>query len=338
MTTAALGIGDAEREAYWEAISSGDDRAAMRVADAALAEGAALADVLGLVVDAQLRVGQLWAANQWSVAQEHAATAVGEAVVRRAGETVPEPAGGPRLLVACVEREWHAMPALVVAQLLRERGFCVDYLGANASRDHLVSHIVDRGPRAVLLSASLSSSLPRVRRQVEAVRGTGTPVVVGGQAFDAQGLRARRLGATAYAAHAGEVEELLAGLPRHVPQALPLRHPAAVEARSLQGSLDEVIRDVSASLRAHLGLPPGSLDASPDDWRLVLATSVPHVVDSLVGALLTEDGSIVVQTRAWLTDVLTGRHATAHAVDVLWEALRLRLHDHPEALTLLDAG
>lgn len=337
MTGTAVAIDGAEPDAYWRAVSAGDDRTALQWVDAALSGGASVADLLDVVVESQLRVGTLWAGNEWTVAQEHAATAVGEVVVRRVGETVPEPADGPLLLVACVEREWHALPALVLTQLLRQRGFRVDCLGANASRDHLVSHIVDRGPRAVLLSASLSSSLPRVRRQVEAVRGTGTPVVVGGRAFDAAGLRARRLGATAYAAEPDQLVRLLADLPRHVPQALPLRHPGAVEARALQGSADEVVRDVGASLRARLGLLSGSLDAAPDDWRIVLATFVPHVVDGLVGALLTEDPSIVTETRGWLAEVLAGRGAPCDAVDALWEVLRVRLHDHPEALGMLDA-
>ena len=45
-----------------------------------------------------------------------------------------------------------------------------------ADSHSLISRIVDLGPRAVLLSASLTSSLPRVRRHVEAIRGTSTPV------------------------------------------------------------------------------------------------------------------------------------------------------------------
>ena len=175
---------------------------------------------------------------------EHAATAVSEAVVRRLGEAVPMPTTGPLLTVACVEREWHALPAMVVALTLRARGCRVTYLGASASRDHLVSTILDIGPRAVLLSASLTSSLPRVRRQVEAVRGTGTPVVLGGRALDPDGRRAQRLGATAYARSPEVVLEVLAALPVHVPPAGPLRHPGAFEARSIEAESDTISRDV----------------------------------------------------------------------------------------------
>lgn len=326
---------EAEHGAYWTAVSEGDEAAAHAVAAAAVARGVGVEDVLGLVTAAQLRVGELWADNDLSVAQEHAATAVSEAVVRRLTEQTVEPAEGSVVLVACVEREWHALPALVLAQVLRGHGLRVDYLGANASRDGLVNSIVDLGPRAVLLSASLTSSLFRVRRQVETVRGTGTPVVVGGRAFDPQGVRARRLGATAYAATPADLVALLPTLPRHVAFAPALRHPAAAEARSLQASAEELSRDVDRTLRATLGLSPDALGADPDDWRVVLTGFVPHVVDCVTGALLTEDPTVVAETHEWLRRVLAGRGAPPDAVAALWQALRQALHDYPEALGIL---
>ena len=219
---------------YWSAVSAGDGRSALAVALAARDRGVRLEDVLtGLVLAAQLRVGELWAGNEWSVAGEHAATAVSEVVVRRLNEDLPDPATGPLYLVACVEREWHALPALVVATGLKSAGLRTLYLGASASRDELVGRILDTGPRLVMLSASLTSSLPRVRRQIEAVRGTGTPVLVGGSAFDAGGVRARRLGATAYAADVAAAIAQLDTLPA------PRRGGStAAPPRSARGSRD----------------------------------------------------------------------------------------------------
>ena len=93
--------------------------------------------------------------------------------------------------------------------------------------------------------------------QVEAVRGTGTPVVVGGRAFDAQGLRAQRLGATAYAPSPQAALELLATLPVHVVPPGPLRHPGAVEARSIEAEADTLSRDVVRAATAALGVEAG---------------------------------------------------------------------------------
>jgi methanogenic corrinoid protein MtbC1 len=322
---------------YWSAVAASDDHAALAGARAARDRGVPLEEVLGgLVVAAQLRVGELWAENEWTVAREHAATAVSENVVRRLAAELPEPTQGPLYVVACVEREWHALPALVVATSLKATGCRTLYLGASASRDELVSRILDTGPRLVLLSASLTSSLPRVRRHLEAVRGTGTPVLVGGHAFDRSGTRAHRLGATAYAGNVPEAVALFDTLPRHVPEARPLRHRGAVEAREIQAQGDDVCRDVMAATDLALGLSSGGEDARrPDDWQVVLATSVPHVVDSLVGALLTDDRDVMSENRAWLGDVLQRRGGDPAALEALDQALARRLRDYPEALRML---
>ncbi|GAA3132590.1 hypothetical protein GCM10017687_55690 [Streptomyces echinatus] len=57
------------------------------------------------------------------------------------------------MTVGCVDGEWHAFPARLVAQVLRLRGWQVDYLGARTPTSHLVAHLHLTNPDAVLLSA-----------------------------------------------------------------------------------------------------------------------------------------------------------------------------------------
>ncbi|WP_121252064.1 cobalamin B12-binding domain-containing protein [Nocardioides ferulae] len=332
-------VGPDDLESYWRAVTAADPDAAYAVARRLRTAGAPLDSVLsGLVVASQARVGGLWARNQWTVAHEHAATAVNEEVVRRLGADQPEPTDGPPLLVACVEREWHALPALVVTHTLRSWGMRATFLGVNSSRDQLVSRILDTGPRAVLLSASLASSLSRVRRQVEAIRGTGTPVVVGGAAFDAAGVRASALGATAYAAGPAEAAELLVTIPRHVSQAPPLRHAEADEARVLVASGEEIVRAAIAATTTALGRGDDPSPASPDTWWSVLTGFAPHVVDCVAGALLTGDPSVVDETRTWYAEVLAGRDADPRALPALWSAFAHEVRDIPRAAALLARG
>lgn len=332
--TDLAGVGLPDQDAYWAAVLDGDEQAAYAVATDCLARGVPLPTVLdGLVAGSQARVGDLWEANGFTVAQEHAATAVSEAVVARLAPLAAEP-GGPRVLVACAEREWHALPALVVTHTLRAAGLRAEFVGASASRDQVVARILDTGPRLVLLSASVASSLPRVRRQVEAVRGTGTPVVVGGRAFGGDPVRAQRLGATAYAATPADVLRMIGTLPHHVPAAAPLRGAAAQEARSISAIADEVVRDVLAAPTVTAAL--GNHDGSPDDWTTVLSTFVPHVVDCVVGALLVEDPGVVSGERAWLEEVVAHRHGDPRAVDAVWVALAARLREYPGAARVLS--
>lgn len=326
-----------EFESYWSAVAATDDHRATRVAAAALERGVGLDVVLTeLVVASQRRVGSLWEAGDWSVPREHAATAVNEHVVRQLCREIPEDPEGQLLLVACAEREWHALPALVITQLLQVRGARAEYLGPNTSREHMVARILDRGPRAVLLSASLSSSLPRVRRQIEAIRGTGTPVIVGGSAFDVEGHRARQLGASGHAASADEALDLIAGLPRHVTPAPSLRHQGAVEAMSILAAADSLNQSLVSAVHTSLGVDGDLVSLeSPDDWRVLLTTSVSLIIDCVAGGLLTEDSDVLAESRAWLQRVMVTRGAPDEAVSAVWVALARQLRDHPEATRML---
>ena len=325
-------------ETYWEAVSTGDERACHALVDDLLSRGASVVDIFsGLVIPIQQQVGDRWANNDWTVAHEHAATAISEAVVIRLGAGIPEPSTDERpLLVTCVEREWHALPALVLTHTLRSWGRPVHYLGANVSPETVVGRIIDLGPRAVLVSASLSSSLPRVRRLIEAVCGTGTPAILGGQAFDPGGVRAARLGGTAYAPDREQLSLVLADLPGHVPPAAPLRHPGVGEALSILAAADEIGRDVIRGSEIDLGRAGTPAAMPPDDWRVVLATYVPHVIGCVVGGLLTEDPTVPGEARSWLMTVLSLRGGDADAVDHLWRSLAQRLREYPEAVRLLE--
>jgi methanogenic corrinoid protein MtbC1 len=324
-----------EHQAYWQALADGDEAAALATADRSLARGVAVADVLDdLVAGAQRRVGELWAQNRWTVTQEHAATAISESVIHHVGATLPPPPG-PKVLVVCAEREWHAVPALVITYTLRSWGVAAEFLGASAGRDQVVGHLLDQGPRAVLLSASLVSSLARVRRHIEAVRATGTPIVVGGSAFAGSARRARELGATAHAATARDAFELLDSLPVSVDPVPTLHGARAVEASTIAASVDDYSREVLEAPNVVQVMGGAPAAAGPDDWRTVLATFVPHLFECTVGALLSGDPDVVLQQRAWLSEVLAGRGGDAEAIDAVWARMRVLLRDCPEALSLL---
>ena len=205
----------------------------------------------------------------------------------------------------------------------------MSYLGANASAQGLVRHVHEVGPRAVLLSCSLSTFLPLARRQVEAVRETGTPVVVGGSAFDPEGRRARVIGATAFATSASGVADLVATLPTAVPPAPPLTHPGADEAFVVFGDREAMADDVAQAV----------LDAvSPHDpgWVRVLEDQLPHLVGSIAGALVTDDPSVVRDALTWAEIVLTNRRAPEGTGVALRRALADAVHELPVASRLLD--
>jgi methanogenic corrinoid protein MtbC1 len=330
-------------DGYLSALRAGDRSAALGVVRRMRGDGHDVLSVIeNLLAPAQLRVGELWVRDDWSVAQEHAATAISEAAItmlalEREAE-VTSPADAPLVVVSCVEQEWHALPALMVAEHLRADGFAVSYLGANASAQHLVRHIHDVGPQAVLLSCSLSAFLPLVRRQVEAVRETGTPVVVGGAAFDAAGKRATVLGATAFATTASAVPAVVRALPSAVGRAEPLSHPGADEAYLVFGDrealADEVERRLLQSLGA-AGAPP--VTADDESWLRVLDDQMPHLVGCVAGALVSGDGQILAEALDWVALVLRYRHAPATVDRALRAAMYAALQEVPVAAQMMAA-
>jgi methanogenic corrinoid protein MtbC1 len=324
---------DEEVQTYLAALSRGDRTSALGQVRGLRSEGHDVRVLIRhLLAPAQLRVGELWLSDAWSVAQEHAATAISEAVltslaVERELSAVARP-DAPRVVVSCVEQEWHALPALMVAEHLRAQGFSVSYLGANSSAQGLVRHVHEIGPGAVLLSCSLSTFLPLARRQVEAVRETGTPVVVGGSAFDAAGHRARVIGATAFAAGAAGVADLVSSLPTAVPPAPPLMHAGAEEAFVVFGDREAMADEVARAV----------LDAvSPHDpgWVRVLEDQLPDLVGSIAGALVSDDPTVVRDALAWAEIVLVNRRAPAGTGVALRRALADVVRDLPVASRLV---
>jgi methanogenic corrinoid protein MtbC1 len=173
---------------YLTAQLAGDRREALRLV---LEEGLACGHPVPLlqsevVQAAQREIGRLWQANRISIAQEHMATAISQlALSRLFEEATPLPRLGYKIVVACVEGEYHEFPARLVADFLDLGGFDVRYLGANVPHDHLVKMLVEEAPDLLALSVTMSYNARSLREAVERVRATcrDLPILVGGHAL-----------------------------------------------------------------------------------------------------------------------------------------------------------
>ncbi|HEY0000454.1 MAG TPA: cobalamin-dependent protein, partial [Actinoplanes sp.] len=210
---------------FLQLVGDGDEDGAVELVTGLLSNGVPAQRILiDLIAATQHRVGELWAANEWSVAREHAATAISERAVAAvaAYATIRRPpasgsVGGPswsvgrgRVLIACVDGEWHALPVRILAEMLRLDGWRVDFLGANVPGPHLLTHLHQTGPDAVALSCMLTNRLPRAHAAITACRAAGVPVIAGGPGFGPGGRYAQHLGADAWAAGAEEAVARLA--------------------------------------------------------------------------------------------------------------------------------
>ncbi|MFI9592912.1 B12-binding domain-containing protein [Nonomuraea sp. NPDC052265] len=328
--------GEIERcvETLRAAAEAGDEYAAIDAARAALDAGAPLETMLlDVLAVAQARVGLDWAANRLTVAQEHTATAVHERVL---AVLAHEPAArghrtGPprgRVSVACVDGEWHTFPARLLAEVLRLRGWQVDYLGAHVPPAHLVVHVHRTAPVAVALSGSIATRLPAAHAAISACQAAGTPVLVGGGAFGPDGRYARLLGADAWAPDARAAADLLdAGPPRRRAatglSAGQPPHLAGPEYTVLTERAQELVRGVVDELDEHAPVAEGQ---EPTGHT---AEDVAYVVDYLKAAAYVNDPGLFTSFIGWMAQVLAARGVPARVLAVTLDALDARLAGLP---------
>jgi methanogenic corrinoid protein MtbC1 len=323
----------------WAAVRTGDEYAAVDVVTDALSAGvepeSVLLDVIGAV---QHKVGLEWAADRMSVADEHAATAINDRIIAVLPARRPANSRG-RITVACVDQEWHALPARLVSETLRLRGWQVDYLGAQVPTAHLISHIHRTGPDAVCLSSSLPTRLPLAHSAITAVQAAGAPVMAGGLAFGADGRYARLLGADAWAPDARAAADRLAAgsLTRPVPAHRTiddLPHLGDQEYTLVARSTTRLVRDTFQRLEQHI---PAMRDYS-DEQRERTAEDIAHIVNFLTAALYVDSDEIFTGFLVWTAEVLTARGVPARSLLPCLDLLEEQLHDFPRARRLLDAG
>ncbi|MFG2622779.1 B12-binding domain-containing protein [Streptomyces sp. NPDC048507] len=327
----------------WDAVLAQDETAARDTVIAAaesVGTESALLDVIGAV---QRRVGTEWAADRISVAQEHAATTINDrsvsALVRHPRA---QPPPGPRaghVTVACVDGEWHGLPARLLTEVLRLRGWEVDHLGTLVPPPRLVAHLHRTGPAAVALSGSLATRLPAAHATIAACRAAGVPVFAGGPAFGRDGRYARMLGADAWAPDARSAADRLAAgpLPRPRPGDEPaddLPHLRDQEFTLVARSAPQLVKAVVTGLTELLP----ALRAYTE-WQLQqTAQDIAHVVEFLGAALYVDDAELFTGFMGWTTDILTARHVPANVLLPTLDLLGAELGDFPRATRLIRQG
>lgn len=191
----------------------GDEAGAWGVVESALTAGAAPIEIhVDLIGPAMREVGAKWEAGTLSVGGEHRASAVAQ---RLAGRLSPRFARRGRrrgtVVLAGAPGDIHALPVVLLADVLRGAGFEVIDFGANTpSADIARAASEGEGVVAVALSASTGQREDELRATIADIRTVtnGMPILLGGPAItDAE--TATRLGATGWAPDARTAVELV---------------------------------------------------------------------------------------------------------------------------------
>lgn len=321
----ATPVDDVER--FDTAVASADTDGAIDVVEDLLGLGV---DPVTIMVDViapvQERVGRRWQDGTWSVAQEHAATTVTvsalEAVSRA---TRPDGGAHGRVVIACAEREWHAVPAMIVAGALRAEGWQITLLGASTPTARLSRYLQDLGPDVTAVSCSVAAGLPNARGFIEASTTAGIPVLAGGAAFGPDDRRSRALGATAWARDARGATEAIAQLPAVVEAAPALPAEVTREVAALRSAHRDLVQDAATH----------AAGAGAEDPERSLRDALDQAVHAVTGAVLTSDERLLTETAGWASDVLRARgHRDAGAI--VHDALAHALRDYPLAFGLVQ--
>ena len=318
---ASAGALDEVRSRFAAALAQADVSAGVRTVLEAHEAGASVDQlVVDVLAPAQAEVGRRWAAGEWTVADEHAATTVTDAAITaldldaRSARQRPD---GPRMVVACAENEWHGIPAKLVALFATHCGAHVVQLGAAMPAAALRSYLASADVDVLALSCTMPTNLLSARRCVAAAQDVGVPVIVGGRAFGGDGVRAAAIGADAWSS---DVRRLL---------------PLATATRSGAGSAREVLPDalVADAVETSLLLRVlAALEARHPEVAAMSEVAREATVDDLRwvarftgAALACDDPRILDEMLDWLLRILDSRQVPRGPVvdgfDLLADAL-----------------
>lgn len=159
---------------------------------------------LRVLLPAQKEIGRLWHAGDVSVSEEHlVSTTTQRAMAILSGQHTAVAANGNTVVAAAVAGNAHDIGIRAAADLYQLAGWRSIFLGSDVPVQDLPGMLTNFEADVLLLGATLSTHLNKLRRSIKRVREQcerPVKIIVGGAALDeAPGLW-RELGADAYAA------------------------------------------------------------------------------------------------------------------------------------------
>ena len=205
-------------------------------------------------------IGAMWYESSASVQQEHFASAL---ALRRLDALLiacPVPTRPENIIVGCPANEWHTFTPLLIALLIRRRGYNVIYLGANVPASHFIETIEAVKAGLVVLAAQQLQTAATLMQSAAMISAYGIKVAYGGRVFALHpDLLARIAGHYLGNKMEGAMDDLENFLPLSF-TAPSISLPSADYVDTLN-AFNVQRAFIDASLNLHLG-PRGSQDAN----------------------------------------------------------------------------
>jgi len=282
-----------------------------------------LFDVLAPV---QQELGRRWIQGDYSIPEEHAATAAVETLVASLGGSFDLPEDGAPVVIACAEGETHTLSGRMITALLLFLGWRATFLGSGVPADELESYLRDVSPEWLVLTCSIPSNLRGARMSIIAAHAAGIPVLVGGRAFGTDDRLARAVGADAWTADARDAAALIESTE---PDIAAAERTAAVPSPDLPILLQRRLEIVSraADRVAEATGPEVFAELGRRNWE-----DVTVLFDSLASALTVADPAVLTDLARWQSERIVWAEGDPGLVGDLLKGLREAVgHGSPDA-------
>lgn len=300
---------------YLVCLSHGDLTGALDTVIPLLDSTANLQRVLDVLAAGQAEVGVRWQRGEWTIAQEHAATAITERVAAALASAVIQPEEHPALVLVCAEGEWHTLPPLLLAEALRAQRWDVRFLGGSVPPPDLRAHLAAVRPLALGVSCTVPQHLGGALAAITAGHAVGVPVLAGGRAFSTSPLRAAALGADGWALDARAAANVLEHWEADGVRGFAGPDANAVTAATqLRSEAPAILALVEEELSAH----------SPPTGPLVRRSErelLGELLEALVSAVLTADHTVLGEHLPWALQLRRARGGSTEVVSALVSSL-----------------
>lgn len=298
------------REAWIRACMNFDEVTAEQVLGQALARHAAEVVCLEVIQQGLAEIGRRWYENEATVQQEHFASAVALRRVDALLTAAPPPSRTQLICLACPPYEEHMFPLLLLALLLRYRGWPVAYFGANVPVAQMEEALKVTQPALVILTAQTLPAAAEMLIMARFLQDEQMRLAYGGRVFNLlpqirQKVPGYFLGETLTEA-VGQVAEILGGAePMPTGQETPAAYRQAVTCFERQRPL--LAWHVNQILAA-------------EKWpEAYLQVANLHLAQNIRAALMFGDLDLVDPEITWVNHLLanTGRIPEAHLTHYL---------------------
>lgn len=139
-----------------------------------------------IIKKSMYEIGELWETNKISVATEHLASSIVEAILNELYSKIISPERtNKKVVVACVENEFHQIGIKMISDVFEMNGWNTYFLGANIPIKDLISFVKKTEPDLLAISLSIYFHLPILEKMIQEFKQAfpELSILVGGQAF-----------------------------------------------------------------------------------------------------------------------------------------------------------